>query len=226
MIRTKNEERHIGEVLAALKKQTRQDFEIIIVDSGSTDKTLEIIRKFSVRLIQIEPGDFNYSYALNLGINKSKGQYIGILSGHSVPQGENFYADGLKFFADKKVAAVTGYYADSHSHFANSKLFLKAMRLRSEQHRCPWLTNTNSLIRRDLWRIYPFDERLIEGSEDYDWACEMLARGYDIVKTPLFSAIYYRVNGKSSYWKMRPVWDRINAEIGRKTRPGKSYTKL
>lgn len=46
VIRTKNEGEHIGEVLEMLQKQTRQDFEIIIVDSGSTDKTLEIVKKF------------------------------------------------------------------------------------------------------------------------------------------------------------------------------------
>ena len=43
IIRTKNEERWIGKVLERLVSQTYQDFEIIIVDDGSTDTTEEIV---------------------------------------------------------------------------------------------------------------------------------------------------------------------------------------
>jgi len=43
VIRTKDEGKFIGKVLSLLFKQTLQDFEIIIVDSGSTDKTLEFV---------------------------------------------------------------------------------------------------------------------------------------------------------------------------------------
>lgn len=220
VIRTKNEERHIGEVLEILQRQTRQDFEIIIIDSGSTDKTLEIIKKFPVRLFQIKPEEFNYSYGLNFGISKTRGQYVGILSGHSVPQSLTFCADGLNFFSNPKVAAVTGYYYDGKGVLGKIPL------PRKEQHSCPWMTNTNSIIRKDLWRLYPFDERLTEGCEDYDWASEMIARGYDIVKTPLFSTVYYRVNNKLSYQKMKPVWGRICAKLDKKHRPSKSYTKI
>ncbi len=216
VIRTKNEERHIGEVLETLQKQTCQDFEIIIVDSGSTDKTLEIVKKFPVRLIRIKPEEFSYSYALNLGISKARGQYIGILSGHSIPQSLSFYTDVLKFFSDPKVAAVTGYYYDGEN------LFTKVSLPRKEQHFCPWMTNTNSIIRKDLWKIYPFDERLTEGCEDYDWASEMIARGYDIIKTPLFSTVYYRVNNKPPFQKMKLAWEKLCAKIDKRRRPSKS----
>lgn len=76
VIRTKNEGKFIGKVLGLLQKQTYQNFEIIIVDSGSTDRTLEAVKKFRVKLIKIKPQDFNYSYALNLGISNAKGIYI------------------------------------------------------------------------------------------------------------------------------------------------------
>ena len=42
VIRTYNEEKHIGEVLESLKKQTYKNYEIVIVDSESTDRTVEI----------------------------------------------------------------------------------------------------------------------------------------------------------------------------------------
>lgn len=226
VIRTKNEARHIGDVLDVLMKQTRQDFEIIIIDSGSTDKTLKIVRKYPVRLFQIEPREYNPSYALNLGISKAEGQYIGILSGHSLPQSFTFYSDGLKFFSDPKVAAVTGYYIDGTSIFAKPAKFFQRIFSRVEQHYCPWMTNTNSLLRKDLWAKYPFDERLVKGCEDYDWALEMINRRYDVIKTPLFSIVYYRVNNKPPYKRMLSVWASITAEISKRVRPSKSHTKL
>ncbi len=221
VIRTKNEEKHIGEVLEMLQKQTRQDFEIIIVDSGSTDETLEIIKNFPTKLIQIKPEEFNYGFALNLSIKESRGQFIGILSGHSVPITKNFYANGMKFFSDPKIAAISGNYIESKIKFAG-----KALSLLRDRHFTSDLTNTNSLIRKDLWTIYPFDEKLKQGCEDRDWALEMLARGYDIVKVPSFSTIYYRVNNKPSYQKMKPVWDKICKELDHKKRPSKSFSTI
>lgn len=54
VIRTYNEEKHIGEVLESLQKQTYKNYEIVIVDSGSTDGTVEILKKFDTKLVFIE----------------------------------------------------------------------------------------------------------------------------------------------------------------------------
>ncbi|MCL4397848.1 glycosyltransferase family 2 protein [Patescibacteria group bacterium] len=221
VLRTKNEEKHIGEVLEMLKNQTRKDFEIIVIDSGSTDGTLEIVRKYPIRLISIKPEEFNYSYALNRAIKFARGQYIGILSGHSIPITASFYEDGLKLFSDSKVAAISGHYVDE-----NFKIGKKLVLRRKEQHFIADMTNTNSMIRKKLWKSYHFDEKLMFGCEDYDWALEMLARGYDVVKVPAFSTIYYRVNGKPSYWKMKPIWNQVCKELRQKRRPSKSFSIL
>src|SRR3989344_3651284 len=62
VIRTYNEEKHIGNLLRAIETQDYKDYEIIIVDSGSTDKTLEIAEKHPVRIIKIEKRDFTSGY--------------------------------------------------------------------------------------------------------------------------------------------------------------------
>ena len=76
IIRTLNEEKHIGNLLSAIEEQDYKNYEIIIVDSGSTDKTLEIAQKFPAKILKIESRDFTFGYSLNLGCKASKGKYL------------------------------------------------------------------------------------------------------------------------------------------------------
>ena len=225
IIRTFNEEKWIGRVLSALFLQSRLDFEIIIVDSGSTDNTLKIIKNFPIRkVIKIKKEEYNPSYALNLGIKESWGKYIGILSGHSLPVSRTWYEEAMKNFNHKNVAAVTGHYTslpDADLREKLGDLFFNLKRLKKE-HFCRWMTNTNAIIRKSLWEVYPFDEKL-EGCEDYDWACEMIARGYDVIKDPAFN-VYHSHGGIGTpiYQERVPRWKKICALIDKKKRPSKS----
>ena len=58
VIRAFNEEEHIGKLLTGIEQQTLQEKEIVIVDSGSTDATLEIARKFDVKIVNIDSSEF------------------------------------------------------------------------------------------------------------------------------------------------------------------------
>ncbi len=114
IIRTKNEEKWIGEILKRLSSQTYKNFEIIIVDSGSTDKTLDIVNQFSeilnIRIFKIKQEEFSYPFALNYGIKQSLAEkYLVILSGHSLPISKTWLADGLKNFTDDKIMGVYGF---------------------------------------------------------------------------------------------------------------------
>ncbi len=227
VIRTKDESMWIGKVLQFLMDQTFKDFEIIIIDSGSTDKTLEIVKKFPIRLIQIKPEEFNYSYALNLGISKANGKYIGIISGHSIPVSDSWLSDGLKNFKDGKVAAISGNYSSFPvGYFSRSlgRLFFKPCQKKLNFN--PWMTNTNSLVRKDLWKQYPFDEKLPE-CEDYDWASEMISRGYNVIKDPKFNVFHsHFLLGRPGYSARKPRWEKICAIIDKRKRPRKSYSKI
>lgn len=227
VIRTKDEALWIGKVLKFLMSQTFKDFEIIVVDSGSTDKTLEIAKKFPIRLIEIKPKEFNYSYTLNLGISKAKGEYVGIISGHSIPISNAWLSDGLKNFKDRKVAAVTGYYNSVPIGYLSrglGRLFFLPSQKR--ENNSSWMTNTNALIRKSLWKKYPFDEKLPE-CEDYDWASEMIARGYNVVKDPKFSVFHsHFLLGRPGWLARQSQWKKLCALIDKRQRPRKSYTKI
>ena len=72
IVRAFNEEKHLGRLFTGLNQQSNVDFEVILVDSGSTDRTIEIATSddwnFPVRMVRIEPERFSFGRSLNYGI--------------------------------------------------------------------------------------------------------------------------------------------------------------
>lgn len=81
-----NEEETIDSLLASLSSQTKKADEIVIVDAGSSDSTLEILKKYSKRLplkVYVKKG--NRSVGRNFGIQKASGQIISITDAGCIP---------------------------------------------------------------------------------------------------------------------------------------------
>lgn len=228
VIRTKNEEKWLKEVLRKLSQQTFQDYETIIVDSGSIDNTLEIIKEFPVKLIKIKPEEFNYSFALNLGISQSRGEFIVIISGHSIPISNHWLANGLSHFINPKIAGVTGYGYGENNFLGNltGGYYLEKIKQVLKIKDDFFFSNTNSLLRKSLWKKYPFDESLPE-CEDYDWASEMKARDFKIIIDHQFDVFHLHPLTVSGWFKRQKKWSLIiQSQILPKKRPGQSFSKI
>ena len=77
VIPTYNEEKNIKRVLSDIKKSDTKIEEIIVVDGNSTDRTVEIAKKFGAKVIYEKPeGRVGKGYALRLGMEKAKGDII------------------------------------------------------------------------------------------------------------------------------------------------------
>ena len=105
IIRTRNEERWITPCFEALFNQSFKNFEIVVVDNESTDKTLDKIHQFPVEKI-ITIGDYLPGKALNLGIEKAAGHYIVCLSAHCIPVNSEWLETLMKTLITDRVTKV------------------------------------------------------------------------------------------------------------------------
>ncbi len=82
IIPTYNVEMYLDECLESVKRQTLGDIEIICVNDGSTDNSLEIIKKYAEndsRFVIIDKKNGGYGKAMNVGLERATGEYIGIV---------------------------------------------------------------------------------------------------------------------------------------------------
>lgn len=179
IIRAKNEQAFLGETLSRVYAQTVQDIEVILVDSGSTDRTLETARGFPVDIIEIPPREFTYGRALNLGSARARGNALVNLSAHALPLTDEWLARLLGHFEDPHVAGVWGSQRASVDGPPSTRVYSQdlAMYLRDV---CDGFSNANGAVRRALWQQRPWREDL-PGSEDKEWAYWALSSGHRLV---------------------------------------------
>jgi len=192
IIRTKNEERWIRPCLEVLFRQSFQDFEIVIVDNESIDKTLEKVRQFPVKKI-ITVEDYLPGKALNKGIEQAVGEFIVCLSVHCIPVDLKWLENLVNAIKeDQKYAGVYGRQEPmSFTSPADRRDLLLVFGLdRKIQHKDSFFHNANSIIRRVCWEDVPFDNK-ITNIEDRIWAQEMLNKGYKILYEPEASVFHY-----------------------------------
>ena len=111
VILTFNGEEFLVDLLDSLKGQeTQYSFEVLVIDSGSKDATIDIVKKYDeVRLIEISNKDFGHGKTRNFAVEQSDSQFVAFLTQDAVPAGPH-WLDGLlePFNLFEKVSCVFG----------------------------------------------------------------------------------------------------------------------
>jgi rhamnosyltransferase len=181
VIRTFNEENHLGRLLTSIQEQTKIADEVVVVDSGSTDATCDIATQHEAKIIHIPKEDFSFGYALNQGISNTTCMYIALISAHCYPVNQTWLEELIRPFSDPKVGLVYGrQQGNSQSKFSENQLLKKWFPHTSfNRQKYPFCNNANAAIRRNLWKKVPYNEDLT-GLEDLDWAKQILRKGHYI----------------------------------------------
>ena len=148
---------YIEEALKSVCEQTLKDIEMLCIDAGSNDGTLEIIEKYAssdsrIRIIDSEKR--SYGYQVNLGIDNARGKYIAVLEtddfvssdmyGKLYETAEEYDADYVKADYDAFISQDDGkYHFFPRRTFADLSLYGKVL--------CP---RENTFIGRDDWYLW------------------------------------------------------------------------
>ena len=181
IIRAYNEEKHLGRLLDGIQQQTITDREVILVDSGSTDATLEIAERYPVKIVPIDSREFTFGRSLNRGIDAATGRYMVIISAHCYPVYPDWLEQLLKPFENDQVAVSYGKQrgADTN-HYSEHQWFRRYFPDISQPDQGqPYTHNANAAVRRSLWTQHPYNEK-ITGLEDLAWSSWAKEQGYSI----------------------------------------------
>jgi 2-desacetyl-2-hydroxyethyl bacteriochlorophyllide A dehydrogenase len=232
LIRAFNEERWLPEVFAALSKQRYRDFEVLLVDSGSVDRTRDIAAANGARILRMRTEDFTFGHSLNVGMRDIQSPYVAILSAHAIPSDEHWLANLVVAIKQPGVAMVYGgQRGHAISKFSECRDFERMFPDKPHEEtdiEIPFANNANSIVRRDLWEQHPFDEGL-PGLEDIGWAKHWLERDHRVLYEPKGCIIHvhteswaqvrrrYHREGMGARWVGTRILRNIPKEIWRET---------
>lgn len=178
VIRTYNEERYLSELLGAISRQKSDVVakEIVIVDSGSTDATLQIAKSFDCRITHIKKSSFTFGRSLNVGCEFARGDFLVFVSGHCIPASDSWLSELCKplvsgavdYVYGRQIGRDTTKYSEGR-HFA---------RWFPEHNQVPqsgfFCNNANAAVTKAAWQLFKFNEELT-GLEDMYLAKLLLA---------------------------------------------------
>ncbi len=186
ILRSFDEAWALRDTLDVLKIQEYRDWELIVIDSGSTDGSVELIRQSRpAHFIQIQPHQYNPSRVMNHGMRLARSPFCIFLNADATPQGSGWLRPLATALHDPSVAAVFGRQIprpDCQAVFA------------SDYHRCfgpnrasarwdHFFSMVSSGIRKDLWSQRGFNEQL-QYSEDDEYTRWWRSQGRRVVYVP------------------------------------------
>jgi len=172
-MRSRNSDWVIAQALAALYSQTYKDFELLVVDSGSTDRTLEIVEQFPCRLVRIAAKSYYPGAVLNEAIEKTEGDIIVFQNSDGVPLSPHILSRLIAAFDDDSVdAALTRQIPRPEAYAWVKRDYEHSFPDAAETPNWIRLSLPMAAIRRSAWEKHHFytDAWASEDTEWGEWA--------------------------------------------------------
>ena len=165
-----NAERFLSEAIESILNQTFKDFELIIINDGSTDNSLEIIKKYKAqdeRIVLISRENRGLVYSLNEGIEKAEGKYIARMDADDISL-ENRFSKQFEVLEDNTDIDIVG--CDYQLIDKNSNVVGKTIVPKTEKdilltlcYSVPF-AHPSVMIRKSIFQYHKYEE---SPAEDY-----------------------------------------------------------
>ena len=203
-------------VLAQVRAQkTDFDYELLCIDSGSRDQTVDLIRKWGARLIAIPNSEFNHGLTRNRAVQEAKGEIVALLTQDAVPWNDAWLANLVSNFDDAMVAGAYCHQLPREDcnpfqldrlrgwTYGEAAPVVKRMTSRAdyeamtpmERYRLIAFDDVASAVRKAVMRSIPFERR--QFGEDVAWAKQAILAGWKIVMDPRAVVVHSHNN---------PIW--------------------
>jgi len=186
IMRSFNEAWALKGTLPALAAQEFKNWELIVIDSGSTDGSQELIRAAKpAHFVQITPKEYNPSRVMNQGMRLAKSEFGIFINADATPQGTNWLRPLVDALQNPKTAACFGRQIprpDCHAVFANDydRCFGPNRESVKWEH---FFSMVSSGLRKDVWIKRGFREDL-QYAEDDEYTRWCRAQGYSVAYVP------------------------------------------
>lgn len=181
VMRTYNNEDIIDKTLAALFSQKGIQFTLIVIDSGSTDNTLYLMRNYPKKLITIENKDYIPGKVLNLGVSQCESEIIVFLNSDTVMLQTNTLLNLCNDFISRNLDAGYGrQVARPDAYPEVEKAYLKSFP-RSRKNKCSWITLSAPIM--IMKKQVALDNKFYNeswGSEDTELGKRLMDNGYNV----------------------------------------------
>jgi rhamnosyltransferase len=183
IMRSFNEGWALRETLPALRTQEYLNWELIVIDSGSTDGSVELIRQAKPRhFVQIEPQQYHPSRVMNHAMQLAESDFGIFLNADATPQGSHWLHPLVTALQEQKTAAVFGRQIprpDCRAVFAHDyeRCFGPRRQSARWEH---FFSMVSSGLRKDIWAERGFLEQM-QYSEDDEYTRWCRAQGHQVV---------------------------------------------
>ena len=192
IMRSFNEAWALKGTLPALAAQDFKNWELIVIDSGSTDGSQKLIRAMQpAHFIQITPQEYNPSRVMNQGMKLAKSEFGVFINADATPQGTNWLRPLVNALQNPKTAACFGRQIprpDCQAVFANDydRCFGPNHESAKWEH---FFSMVSSGLRKDVWSQRGFREDL-QYAEDDEYTRWCKAQGYAVAYVPESMAMH------------------------------------
>lgn len=229
LILTKNEAHNIRHSLPLLLAQSWPGrSELILIDSGSSDDTVQIAGGYPLKLYRLAPDAFHHARTRNLAAELAQGEYLVYLAADALPCAQTWLAALLRNFADGAVGAVYGRHVARpdasierrdvlDTMYGPTRMVKDAACRAKLGYRYYHFSTVNCAIRKEVWQQTGFPQDM-NVCEDVAIAARILDAGWKIVYEP-DAAVYHSHEFSTAqlfrrYFDMGVVYRRLNVWSG------------